>query len=603
MKKQRIFAFLAVIGLLSGCTTQPAATTAPGTEPTGSTLQTGVVENTQGAWITDTSDFFSDRDLRGDYDPSSAAVIQLSGSSAECRSDAVTVEGGTVTVRDEGTYILTGTLEDGMVIVDADKEDKVQLVLRDASVSSSTGAALYILRADKVFLTLAEGTENRLANGGSFAAIDDNNIDAALFSKEDLTLNGGGKLTVDSPAGHGIVSKDELTVTGGDYEISSASHGMTGKDSVCIAGGTFVLTSGKDGIHAENDEDGELGYLYIGSGTFDITSEGDGISAGSWMQLDGGSYTLFCGGGSANGTKQTSDGWGMGPGGMGGRPGGMGGWGGMPPGGNGSTDTSAEDSASSKGFKAAALVINGGSYTVDTADDAFHANGALTVNTGVFQIATGDDGFHADEALTFRDGTVTVTESYEGLEGLSVQIDGGQFQLKASDDGINAAGGADRSGFGGFRGNDKFGGGGNPDSFIRITGGELYLNASGDGIDSNGTLEISGGSVTVCGPTQGDTAVLDYDTTGVITGGTFIGTGSRMMAQTFSSAGQGVIALQVGDQPAGTRITLKDRQGNVLFSYTPELPFAILIVSSPQMVKGQTYTVTVGEVSGTFEAS
>lgn len=606
MKKQRLLALLAACALLCGCNAQPAGTTGPvSSEETvpSETAGTGMPAITEGAVITDPSDLFSNRDYEGSYDAANAAVIQLNGSSASCGSNAVTIDSSTVTITDEGTYILSGNLDNGTVIVNAEKADKVQLVLDNASIHSQDCASLYILQADKVFLTLADGTENTLSNGGSFTAIDENNIDAALFSKEDLTMNGTGSLTVSSPAGHGIVSKDELTVTGGSYSITCASHGMTGKDSICIDGASVTVAAGKDGIHAENNEDTALGYLYIENGSFDITAEGDGISASAWLQIQNGSFHILCGGGSANAQQQTSSAWGGFGGGMGGPGGGgMGGPGGR--GGTPSSATASEDSTSIKAIKAASeLVINGGSFFIDTADDAIHANSSVAVNGGTFQIATGDDGLHADEALTVNGGSFAITECYEGLEGLSILINGGSLDITASDDGLNAAGGTDQSGFGGFRGNEGFGSAGNSDSFIIIAGGELYINASGDGIDSNGTLEISGGSVTVCGPTQGDTAVLDYDTTGIITGGTFIGTGSYMMAQTFSDSKQGVIALSVGNQSAGTQITLKDAKGELLFSYTPELPYAIVILSSPQMVKGETYTVTVGSASGKFEAS
>ena len=156
-----------------------------------------------------------------------------------------------------------------------------------------------------------------------------------------------------------------------------------------------------------------------------------------------------------------------------------------------------------------------------------------------------------------------------------------------------------------MRGGDKFGGmsSGSSDSYIHISGGTIYMNASGDGIDSNGTLMISGGYTTVCGPTQGDTAVLDYEISGTITGGTFIGTGSYMMAQTFSSAeNQGVIPVSVGSQSAGTRITLVDSNGNTLLSTAPELDFAIAILSSPDIVSGETYTLNIGSQSADIQA-
>jgi len=547
----------------------------------------------------DIASLFSDRDREGTYDEAHAVVITLSGSSAQSDGRGVTVAGSAVTITGEGVYVLRGSLE-GTVTVDVDKSEKVQLVLDGAAVAAPVGAAIYVAQADKVFLTLVG--ENRLES----SSFGEDNVDGTVFSREDLTINGAGSLTVVSPAGHGVVSKDELTVTGGSFTIQCAGHGLEGKDSVAIAGGSFVITSGKDGIHGENDEDAALGYVYIEKGDFVITAEGDGISAGACMQIDGGSFDILCGGGAENAQQKTSTGWGgMGGGrGSGGGmegPGGPGGFGGM---GSLEEDTT-EDSTSIKGIKAVGeLVINGGSFTMDCADDAIHTNSSLTVCGGTFDLATGDDGFHADEALTISAGTIAITESYEGLEGLSVTVSGGDITLKATDDGINAAGGTDQSGFGGKRGGDKFGGmgGGSSDSFIRITGGTIYMNASGDGIDSNGTLEISGGHTTVCGPTQGDTAVLDYDLSGTITGGTFIGTGSYMMAQTFSASEQGVVALSVGNQAAGTRITLSDSTGQ-LVEYVPALNYAILIVSTPEMVKGETYTVTVGELSGEFEAN
>lgn len=593
MKKLLAFLFAAAI-LLSGCNKHAISITDT-TAPTDSVATTGSSDTVQ----SDMTDLFSNRDYETGYD-STPIGISLNGSGAACDSNAVQISGSTVTITKAGTYVLQGTLDDGMVIVNIPKDEKVQLVLNGANITSLTSAPLYILQADKVFLTLAEGSANALSNGGTFTAIDDNNIDAVIFSKEDLTMNGMGSLSIASPAGHGIVSKDELTVTGGSYTITSASHGLSGKDNICIDGVDMTIASGKDGIHAESDEAG-LGFVYIEDGTFHINAEGDGISASASMQLQNGTYEITTGGGSANAQKQTSDNWGGFGGGMGGGPGGMGG---RPGGRTATADTSTEDSTSIKAIKAAgSLVINGGSYTIDAADDALHSNDTVSVCGGNFQIATGDDGFHADEKLTIAGGTIQISESYEGLEGKCIEVTGGDCRLICSDDGLNAAGGTDQSGFGGFRGGDHFGGSATSDSYINISGGTVSIQASGDGIDSNGTLHISGGYITVCGPTSGDTAVLDYETSGSITGGTFIGTGAYMMAQTFSSSQQGVIALSVGNISASTRITLCDANGNLLIEHTPALPYAIVILSTPDMVKGQTYTVTIGSQSGTFEAN
>ena len=233
-----------------------------------------------------------------------------------------------------------------------------------------------------------------------------------------------------------------------------------------------------------------------------------------------------------------------------------------------------------------------------------HANASITVRGGTFDITTGDDGMHADDTLTITDGTITISESYEGLEALHVDIQGGNITLTSSDDGLNAAGGTDASGTEGGR-DDMFGGGGRSASSggtITISGGILNINASGDGIDANGTIEITGGYTVVCGPTQGDTATLDYDAAASISGGTFIGTGASGMAQTFSDAQQGLISVSLNAQTEGTAITLTDQDGNEIISYTPELSYAVIILSSPDIISGETYTLTAGTVSGSVTA-
>lgn len=587
------FALILILGMISGCDDKnPAETSAAGNTSTIEEISdtATVVELSQ----SDTN-MFTDRDYRTDYDEDSSVRIQLNGNSATASSDSVQISGTTVTVTEEATYIISGTLDDGMIIVNAPDTAKLQLVLSGVDINSETCAPLYILEADKVFVTLAENSENTLSNGGTFTAIDDNNIDSVIFSKQDLTLNGYGTLTVVSPAGHGVVAKDDLVITSGTYLVTSASHGLDANDSVRITGETSItVDAGKDGIHAENSDDTSLGFVYISGGIMDIEAEGDGISAGAYMQIENGTFQILAGGGSENGTKEASDSWGgfMG----GGRPGQF----------FTSETESSESSTSMKGIKAAGdMHITSGSFTIDSADDAVHSNTSITVNGGNFAIATGDDAFHADETLTVNAGTINITESYEGLEALHVYVQGGDITLVASDDGLNAAGGTDSSGTTGGR-DGMFGGGpggigggmsSSSNGSITISDGTLYINASGDGIDANGTLTISGGYTVVVGPTQGDTATLDYDTSAVITGGTFIGTGAAGMAQTFSSAEQGVVSLSVGNQSAGTAITLADQNGNTLLSFAPEMSFQVVILSSPDIVSGETYTITIGTTS------
>ena len=362
----------------------------------------------------------------------------------------------------------------------------------------------------------------------------------------------------------------------------------------------MTIDTGKDGIHAENNDDETLGFVYILDGSVSGETEGDGISAGAFLQIQSGSFDLLTGGGWENGEAHTSGGFGdfMGSG-----PGGGGGPG--RPRSGASTAAEEETVTSMKCLKAGSgILINGGTFTIDAADDALHSDTILTVNGGSFRISTGDDALHAETNLTVTAADLLVERSYEGLEAQHIAVKGGNIHLTATDDGLNAAGGTDGSGEGGRDQMTRPGGmhsAGN--GSIEISGGTLYVNASGDGIDANGYLLISGGYTVVVGPTRGDTATLDYDSTATITGGTFIGTGAAGMAQTFSDSEQGVFAVSVGNQSAGTVIILQSTDGQELIRYAPELDFAVVILSSPQLVSGQEYTVYVGEQSGTFKAS
>ncbi|MGN1075168.1 MAG: carbohydrate-binding domain-containing protein [Eubacteriales bacterium] len=552
-----------------------------GEETTGS----GTTSGTTAAAIPGTaavpsvSDAFTDRDYEVGY--SDYVTVTLADGASAADGEGVRIDGSEVTITAEGTYLLTGTLQDGRVVVDADKQDKIQLVLSGASVTSASSAALYIRQADKVFVTLDTGTENRLESAGAYIQTDDNTVDAALFSKDDLTINGSGSLTVCSAEGHGIVSKDDLVITGGSFSVTAASHGLSAKDSLRIAGGSFEIDTGKDGLHCENKDDASLGNIYLAGGSFAVTAAQDGVDAAAWLTVDGGSYTFTTGGGSANASLK-ADGtfnrsWGLASG-------------------------SSGDTVSAKGFKAAGdLTVSGGSFALDTSDDALHSNANLTVSGGTFTVASGDDGFHADAALTVSGGTIVITKSYEGMEGASVTVTGGDITLTASDDGLNAAGGSDGSALGGRPGMGAFDA--DASAFISVSGGVLRINASGDGIDSNGNLTVSGGETYVSGPENSGNGALDYAGTGTITGGVLAAAGEAGMAQNFggdSTQGAMLVTFDAA-VPGGTEIVLRDADGGTLLAFTPEKTFRCVVLSTPDVVQGNTYTVTAGERSVTVE--
>lgn len=263
-----------------------AENTSVKTEMTVEEMQAAIDEAMSDAAI-DITDMFTKRDLAGTYDESEAVKITLSGKTAACNSSNVQIEDGVVTIKAAGVYVLSGTLTDGTIVVDAGDDDKVQLVLDGVSIMAADYAAIYAKNADKVFVTLAEGAGNSLTVSGDYVQTDDNNVDAVIFAKCDLTLNGTGSLTVKDNMGHGIVSKDDLVVTGGTYTIYSQDHCLNGKDSVRIADGTFNLSCDEDGIHAGND-DQQDGYVYIEGGDINISVGDDAIHAEGLLIITGG---------------------------------------------------------------------------------------------------------------------------------------------------------------------------------------------------------------------------------------------------------------------------------------------------------------------------
>ncbi|RJW76530.1 MULTISPECIES: carbohydrate-binding domain-containing protein [Coprococcus] len=263
-----------------------AENTSVNTKKTVEEMQAAIDEAMSDAAI-DITDMFTKRDLAGTYDESEAVKITLSGKTAACNSSNVQIEDEVVTIKAAGVYVLSGTLTDGTIVVDAGDDDKVQLVLDGVSITAADYAAIYAKNADKVFVTLAEGAENSLTVSGDYVQTDDNNVDAVIFAKCDLTLGGTGSLTVKDTTGHGIVSKDDLVVTGGTYTIDSQDHCLNGKDSVRIADGTFNLSCDEDGIHAGND-DQQDGYVYIEGGDINISVGDDALHAEGLLIITGG---------------------------------------------------------------------------------------------------------------------------------------------------------------------------------------------------------------------------------------------------------------------------------------------------------------------------
>ena len=588
--------------MLAGCgSNETAATSAASSEAqnestenfsdkTLSTTETGSAD-TENSLDESAMDLeFTARDLDVGYEESTAVQVTLSDSGIQVSGDGAEADGTTFTIKEEGTYVISGSLSSGQIVIEADDSAKIHLVLNGVSVRCENSAALLIRGADKVFVTLAEGSENTLESGSEAPSGEDENVDGVIFSRSDLTLNGSGSLTINAGYKHGIVSKDDLVITGGVYNITAVGGGLYGKDCVKILDGTFNLNVEMDGIQSDNEEDADRGFVYIAGGTYDITAGHDGIQAETLLKVAEGTINITTGTGSGAAVNGSSDTDSMS---------------------NGSTNvTDSSSSESIKGLKSGSLLeITGGTIVINSEDDSVHSNGSITITAGDLTISSDDDAVHADENLQIDSGSIQILQSYEGLEGKSVVINDGTISLVSADDGINANGGADSSGFGGFgRGfeTDSFGSS-ETDIYIAINGGEITIDASGDGLDSNGNLYITGGVTYISGPSDSGNGALDYGEgcTGEISGGVLLAVGASGMAENMSSSSTQCIFMQNLDETAsgGDTVTITDASGNVLASYTPVRSYQNIIFSCPKLQVEETYTVTAGSQSVAVEQS
>lgn len=518
---------------------------------------------------------FTDREKSGSYKASEAVKITLNKTTVTVSGSGAKADGSTITITEEGVYVVSGTLEDGQIIVDASDSDKVQIVLEGVNINCETNAAIYVREADKVFITLAENSSNTLGGGNEYTQIDDNTVDGVIFSKSNLVCNGTGSLTIEADYKHGIVSRDDLVITGGTYKITAADNGITAKDQLKILDGIFDIDAANSAVKAKNADDAELGNIYIAGGIFTIEAEQDG----------------------------------------------------------------------------------------------FHATGSIVVDDGTITVNSGDDGFHAELDTVIHGGTILVEESYEGLEGKRVVVNGGDITVNASNDGVNAVGSGDDDSNAASSNNDSSaavnsgddssisgaadgkeppqmppdtengsdmqpsqdfdpenapsggnapqsfdpgnapsdgnapqkmqggpGGGGNSELYIKITGGTLTVSADGDGLDSNGGLLVTGGTTIVYGPTSDGDSALDYDGSAIVTGGTLAAIGSAGMTESFDEASTQPVITYYGTetQSADTTITLTDSDGSALFTVTPEKAYASIVLTCPEMKLDATYTLAAG---------
>lgn len=501
---------------------------------------------------------YTKRDADPSYDEASATKIRLGGGAASVEGEGASVEGSLVTVSDAGTYVVSGELSDGCIVVAALDDAKVQLVLNDARIHCENGPAIRIDSADKVFVTLAEGSRNVLSDGSGYQLAEgEDEPNAVIYSKADLTLNGSGSLEVAGLYAHAVNSKDDLVIAGGSYTLSSVEDALRGKDCVKIAEGEFSINAGGDGIKSNNDEDPTRGFVSIDGGSFSINAGDDGVDAFSYFRVMDGSLSM----------------------------------------------TAADDAFHSDGD----ALLAGGELAVDAGDDAFHAEYTLTIDGGTLDVSACCEGLEAQKVYV-NDGDIHVVASDDGLNAAAPEAESAETTgASEPPDGMRDLGVAEPSGGardpgaapgaapdaapGGEGGGAMLGA--SEDCLIQINGGYLVVDAGGDGIDSNGSVEINGGVVLVEGSATSADGALDYETSATVAGGTVLMVGQAGMAQGFSGGTQAFAMVQVSGE-AGQSIAITDDAGEVMVSCTPRRSYQVAVVSAPNMGDGESCKAIVG---------
>ncbi|MDR1393482.1 MAG: carbohydrate-binding domain-containing protein [Bifidobacteriaceae bacterium] len=507
----------------------------------------------------------------GDVEFSSAQRIDLTEGSAE--------------ISQPGAYILSGGLTDGQVKVEVNGRGLVQLVLDGVDITSRTSAAIDIESADEVVIILASGSVNSLTDAVVYANPEDE-PDAALFSRADLSIAGSGKLTVTGQAGDAIASKDGLVIAGGEIQVRAADDAVKGRDYVRLVGGRLQVEAGGDGIKSTNDEDPGTGYVLLEGGEAVIEAAVDCLDAAGDALVTAGSASLQCGDDAIHGERRlVMDGG------------------------------SVTVSQSYEGLEAPVLLIAGGELDVNASDDALNAAAASdsTSQTG------GVDGWPSTEPGGLPTGQPDGWPS-TGTGGLPDDSTGqrpgwswGEPPPSGDDPsaGVTAApdGSAGRGrpggGFdgGGFGGGDGFGGGAQEGVHLAITGGKIVLRAGADGIDSNGSGTISGGDLTIYATANGMEGPFDIADGGpTITGGTVVayglsGGGGQILTPAEDSAQSWLTMVPASQLPAGQTISLVDKNGSKVANLVPDHAVVLIFYSGPELVEGETYSAAAGSVT------
>lgn len=479
------------------------------------------------------------------WDTTKVVKISLNNTSIACSSKNVTVSGTTATITAKGSYEISGTLNDGQIVVDAD--GLVRLILKNADITNSKSSPIFVDQADKAIIILPEGTTNTITDAANYIVTADS-LNAAIFSKDYMAISGKGKLIVNANYNTGISCKDELIIQSGNIDVKAVGAGIKGKDYLKIYDGNITVVSGGDALKSDNDSlISSLGYVDIENGVFALTTANDGISATNRVNIAGGSFNIITGGGSA-----------------------------IVPG-----------VESTKGIKAKDITISGGTFVINSSDNSIDAENDILINNGTFTLYSADKPLDCDSTIVINNGDVNIAKAEKGISGHHITFNGGKVTVVSKNDCIKATLGTTQTTDDG--------------SSVNIKGGTVLLSTEkGDALDSNGSISISAGVLAIQGSQTSPDDAISYRGTCLVSGGTLAAVGATSLVPSVTSTQNSVSIRFSSILAPGTVINIQDASGVSLLTYKVTKYAYSFIASVPALAAATTYNVyTGGSTTGT----
>lgn len=478
------------------------------------------------------------------WDASKVIKVQLNNTTIECASPNVTISGQTAIITKKGTYELSGTLENGQIVVNS--SGIVRLLLNNVDITSQSTSAIYIVDAKKAIVFLPAGTDNTISDGSNYVVTADS-LNATIYSRDYLAIAGSGKLTVNANYSSGISSRDELIIESGDINVTSVGVAIKGKDYLIVNGGEFNIVSGGDGLQSDKDSTAGEGFVEINDGVFNIVSDKDGISAQTDLRIKNGTFTITTGGGSGFNS----------------------------------------DTISAKGLKSQdKMFIDNGNFTLDCADNSIDADNHLLINGGTFVLSSVNKPLDSDSTMVINGGTVQILKAVKGISSHHITINGGLVSIVSRNDCMKASRGSELTTDDG--------------SSIIINSGMVTLSSDkGDALDSNGSILISGGAIIVQGSATKPDDAVSYRSTFKVNGGSLYAAGATSYLPNADSQQNSLAVSFSIIQPPGQVFCVQTEAGVTVAVFKALRYSYFFMTSIPGLQTGQTYHLyTGGSVAG-----